>query len=71
MVTKGGGVVRTKHLRVQIMHLCKEGVDQNKFKILYVQTKRMIAGGCTKALENRKEFEAFMNFFWMELQFEK
>jgi len=32
LVTKGGGIVRTKHLRVR-MNFCKEGVDQNKFKI--------------------------------------
>jgi len=60
LVTKGGGVVRTKHLRVR-MHLCKEGVDQNRFKVLYVPTGRMIADGYTKALESRKEFEMFMN----------
>ena len=59
LVTKGGGIVRTKHLRVR-MNLCKEGVEQNKFRITYVPTKRMIADGCTKALE-KKEFELFMN----------
>ena len=59
LVTKGGGIVRTKHLRVR-MNLCKEGVDQKKFCIVYVRTKRMIADGCTKALEKR-DFEVFMN----------
>ena len=59
LITKGGGIVRTKHLRVQ-MSLCKEGVDQNKFKIADVPTKRMIADSCTKALEKRY-FEVFMN----------
>jgi len=59
LVTKGGGIVRTKHLRVR-MHLCKEGVDQRRFKIVYVHTKRMIADGLTKALEKR-DFEIFMD----------
>ena len=59
LVTNGGGVVRTKHLRVR-MHLCKEVVDENRFKIVYVPTKRMIADGCTKAMEKR-DFELFMN----------
>ena len=61
LVTRGGGVVRTKHLRVR-MHLCKEGVDQKRYKILYVPPHQMIADGCTKALENKKEFETFMNY---------
>lgn len=60
LVTKGDGVVCTKHLRVR-MHLCKEGVDQNRFKVLYVPMKRMIADSCTKALESKKEFESVMN----------
>ena len=59
LVMKGGGIVRTKHLCVR-MNLCKEGVDQNRFHIVYVPTKRMIADGCTKALE-KKDFEVFMN----------
>ena len=43
------------------MHLCKEGVDQNRYKILYVPTHRMIADGWTEALDNKKEFETFMD----------
>ena len=59
LVTKGGGIVRTKHLRV-CMNLCKEGVEQNKFRVVYAPTKLMIADGCTKALEKR-DSEIFMN----------
>mmetsp|Transcript_20973 Transcript_20973/g.29941 ORF Transcript_20973/g.29941 Transcript_20973/m.29941 type:complete len:86 (-) Transcript_20973:235-492(-) len=59
LVTKGGGIVRTKHLRVR-MNLCKEGVDQRRFKIVYVHTKKMIADKCTKALEKR-DFQVFMD----------
>ena len=59
LVMKDGGIVRTKHLHV-CMNLCKEGVDQNKLKIVYVPMKWMIADGCTKALE-KKDFEVFMN----------
>ena len=59
LVTKGGGIVRTKHLCVR-MNLCKEGVDQNKFQIVYVPTKRMIADGCTEAFE-KKDFQVFMD----------
>ena len=59
LVTKGGGIVRTKHLRVR-MNLCKEGIDMGRFMIEHVLTHRMIADGCTKALEN-PFFRFFMN----------
>jgi len=59
LVTRGGGVVRTKHLRVR-MNLWKEGLELKRFKIKHVLTDKMIADGCTKALEN-KEFKTFMN----------
>ena len=59
LVTKGGGIVRTKHLRVR-MNLCKAGVDANKFRIVDIRTDRMIADGCTKALDKR-DFIPFMN----------
>ena len=41
------------------MHLCKEGVEKNKFKIVYIHTGRMIADGFTKAQE-KKDFHCFM-----------
>ena len=59
IVTKGGGIVRTKHLRVR-MNLCKEGIDKGRFKIEHVLTHKMIADGCSKALEN-PNFLFFMN----------
>ena len=58
LVTRGGGIVRTKRLRVR-MHLCKEGVDLNKYKIVYIHTGWMIADGFTKAQE-KKDFTCFM-----------
>jgi len=50
LVTEGGGVMRTKHLRVR-MELCKQALREGKVKIQYVNTKQMIADGLTKALE--------------------
>eukprot|EP00590_Aulacoseira_subarctica_P002999 CAMPEP_0172416062 /NCGR_PEP_ID=MMETSP1064-20121228/2499_1 /TAXON_ID=202472 /ORGANISM="Aulacoseira subarctica , Strain CCAP 1002/5" /LENGTH=671 /DNA_ID=CAMNT_0013153423 /DNA_START=324 /DNA_END=2338 /DNA_ORIENTATION=+ len=50
LVTEGGGVVRTKHLRVR-MELCKEALKENKFTLQYISTKNMLADGLTKALE--------------------
>ena len=58
LVTKGGGVVLTKHLRIR-MNLCKEGLDLKKLKIQHVFTDRMIADGFTKGLENN-DFKIFM-----------
>jgi hypothetical protein len=52
LVTKGGGVVRTKHLRVR-MNLCKEAVDEKRVRIAYIHTSKMIADGLTKALEGK------------------
>ncbi len=57
LVTKGGGVVRMKHLRVR-MNLCKEAVDEERVRIAYVHTSKMIADGLTKALEGK----AFITF---------
>ena len=60
LVTKGGGVMCPKYLRVRV-HWCNEGMDQKWIKIVYgVPTKRMIANRCTKALEKR-DFEIFLN----------
>ncbi len=57
LVTKGGGMVRTKHLRVW-MNLCKEAVDEKRIKIVYFYMSKMIAAGLTKALEG-KAFTTF------------
>jgi hypothetical protein len=57
LLTKGGGVVRMKHLRV-CMNLCKEAVDEKRVRIAYIHTSQMKADGLTKALEG-KEFSIF------------
>jgi hypothetical protein len=50
LVTIGGGVTRTKHLRAR-MCLVKEVVDEKRMKIKHVLAADMIADGLTKALE--------------------
>ncbi len=59
LVTKGGGVVRTKHLRVQ-MNLCREAVQEKRIKVEYIHTSKMLADGLTKVFEG-KEFISFRN----------
>jgi hypothetical protein len=39
LVTKGGGIVRTKHLRVR-MYLCREAVDEKRIRIAYIQSTK-------------------------------
>ena len=56
LVTEGGGVMKTKHLRV-CMELCRQALQETKFKIEYVNTKQMIADGLTKALEGDEFIE--------------
>lgn len=56
-MTEGGGAMRTKHLHVR-MEMCKQALQEGKFKIQYVNTKQMIADGLTKALEG-EEFVIF------------
>jgi hypothetical protein len=50
LVTECGGVVRTKHLRVR-RELCKESLEQKRFKIKHIHTSKMIANGLSKPLE--------------------
>ena len=50
LVTEGGGVVRTKHLRVR-MELVKQALQEERIMLRYVNTKQMLADGLTKALE--------------------
>ncbi len=49
-MTKGGGVIRTKHLRVR-MNLTKEAIDEKRVQIEHIRTKKMVADGFTKPLE--------------------
>jgi hypothetical protein len=58
LVTKGGGIVRTKHLRVR-MNLCKEAVEEKRIRIAYIPTTKMLADGLTKPLEG-KAFQDFI-----------
>ncbi len=53
-VTKGRGVVRTKHLQVG-MNLAKEAVVENRVCIVYLHTSNMmqIADDLTKPLEGK------------------
>jgi hypothetical protein len=62
LVTNGGGVVRTRHLRVR-MNLCREALQMGRIKIAYVPTLQMIADGLTKALEGRAFLEFMLNLF--------
>ncbi len=50
LVTKGGGVVRTKHLRVR-MHLAKEQLEKKRLMIQHVKAEGMVADGASKPLE--------------------
>jgi len=53
LVTKGGGINRTKHLRAR-MNLVGEAVRERGLKVLYMPTEDMIADGFTKVLEGVK-----------------
>jgi len=50
LVTKGGVVVRTKHLRVR-MNSMKEAIKEKRVKVEHIRTKSMVADGFTKPLE--------------------
>jgi hypothetical protein len=58
LVTKGGGVMRTKHLRVG-MNLVLEAVRENRIEIKYVETEQMKVDGLMKAL-NGKVYKDFV-----------
>jgi len=58
MVTSGGGVTRTKHMRAR-MFLVMEAVQEMRVKIKYVPTALMIADGLTKPLDG-KVFDFFI-----------
>ncbi len=64
LVTQGGGVTRTRHLRNR-MHLVKEAVDDKRLEICHCKTVDMIADGFTKPLEGVafKQFISALNTF--------
>jgi hypothetical protein len=49
LVTQGGGMMRTKHLRARV-NLVLEAVAEKRVKVVYVSTEKMIADGLTKVL---------------------
>jgi hypothetical protein len=50
LVTIGGGITRTKHLRAR-MNLGKEMVDEGRVKVVYVRAEDMKADGFSKPLD--------------------
>ena len=50
LVTIGGGITRTKHMRAR-KNLGKESVDEKRIVVLYINTKDMMADGLSKVLE--------------------
>ncbi len=57
LVTQGGGVTRTKHLRVR-MHLAKESLEKKQFLIKHTKAEGMYADGASKPLEG-EEFSKY------------
>jgi len=60
LVTRGGGVTRTKHMRARV-NLGKECFDEKRALVEYCNTKMMRADGASKVLEG-KEYEQFADF---------
>jgi hypothetical protein len=59
MVTKGGGITRTKHMLTR-MHLVLEAVNEHRVAIHYINTSGMLADGLTKPIDG-KYFDYFVN----------
>jgi hypothetical protein len=57
MVTMGGGVTRTKHMRTR-MYLVLEAVAEKRVHLRYIGTKQLKADGFTKCL-NGADFASF------------
>ena len=54
LVTKGGGVTRTKHLRAR-MNLVKESLELGRSVVFWLHTKEMPADGASKVLEGKAQ----------------
>ena len=52
LITVGGGITRTKHLRVR-MYIAKELVELQEILVCYLNMKDMPADGTSKALEGK------------------
>jgi hypothetical protein len=59
LVTTGGGVMRTKHMRTR-MYLVMEALKENKIRVKYIHTSGMFADGLTKVLDGA-DFDSFAN----------
>jgi hypothetical protein len=61
LVTKGGGVTRTKHLRAR-MHLGKEMIDEGRGSVEYKRAEEMVADGFSKPYDpaTHKPFAAII-----------
>jgi hypothetical protein len=59
LVTAGGGVMRTKHMRTR-MYLVMEMLKEGKIEVKYVHTSEMFADGLTKVLDGT-DFDSFAN----------
>jgi hypothetical protein len=54
LVTKGGGKLRTKHLRAR-MNLGKEVADEGRLKVVYQSAEGMEADGFSKPYDPAKQ----------------
>ena len=60
LITRGGGVTRTKHLRAR-MFIAKGLVESGEVLVCYLNTKDMPADGASKVVEG-KNHSAFSDF---------
>lgn len=60
LVTRGGGITCTKHMRARV-NLAKECFDEKRAIVVYCNTHQMRADGVSKVLEG-KSFEHFAHF---------
>jgi hypothetical protein len=56
LVTIGGGIMRTKHLRAR-MNLGKEMVDKGRVQVVYVKAEEMKADGFSKPLDPSRHYK--------------
>jgi hypothetical protein len=59
MVTTGGGITRTKHMRTR-MFLVLESLKEQQVTVHYIHTSGMIADGLTKPIDG-KDFDYFVS----------
>ena len=60
LVTRGGGVTRTKHLRAR-MNIVKESLELRRSLVLWLHTKKMPADGASNVLEGKAQ-KAYADF---------